>query len=207
MTLGEYLEKDCRRASGETWNEFHLMSLHLPKRDENTPYHSTAPNLTAISDALAIAESRLGRALTILEIGYNLGHSREMIEETHVASRIVSVDISPGSKELAEEAEHIPFVLGDTFNRNTWDEIRSHGPYDLALIDGDHSEAGVENDLRGCIEIGIRWFLMDDIHPHWGPGVLPAIARHNLKIHAVLGSMALCELTDPTWKSVDEMTS
>lgn len=159
------------------------------------------PLRLAVSCALSITRRE---TIRILEIGYNLGHSSSVfIANTQVTS-VASMDNSPVAWEAhcRNPLPSLTFIRGDSADDAVWDQVRSLGQFDMAFIDGDHSVAGVANDVRRCLDLKIPLLLFDDIIPHWGPGVWPAIVANNLHVHAIFGNMALCE-SKVGWVKVD----
>lgn len=204
MTIEQYLQRDCKFYQRLDAEEFAKITANCPKRTDGQPYHSTPPNLGMMRMAFHAARMVIGR-LRVLEIGYNLGHSRAILESFPFVGKIVSVDISTHAANayFQQYSDQSEFILGDTKSPETWDSIQASGTFNLALIDGDHSVEGVSNDVRHCIAIGIRHFVFDDLLPHWGPGTLPAIQQFDLHVHGIFGNMAFCQTKDTGW-TVDE---
>lgn len=115
----------------------------------------------------------------ILEIGFNRGYSSAMWLGLSNA-QVVSVDTDHGKE--AREAEslletrfpgRLSLIVSDS--KDVRDKLSGH--FDLAFIDGDHSEEGALADLQLVKLLGIRWVVMDDWLSRFGPGVQAAASR------------------------------
>ena len=117
---------------------------------------------------------------SILEIGFNIGHSASMWLEFDAdkKSTLTSVDI--GIHKDTEKAaaavknlhkDRFSFILSDSkkVKRQLKDKL-----FDLAFIDGDHSDIGVNSDIRLCIDLQIPLLLFDD---YWTEGNTNAIRK------------------------------
>ena len=105
---------------------------------------------------------------SILEIGFNIGHSASMWLEFDAdkKSTLTSVDI--GIHKDTEKAaaavknlhkDRFSFILSDS--KNVKKQLKGQ-IFDLAFIDGDHSRTGVASDIRLCIDLQIPLLLFDD---------------------------------------------
>jgi len=105
---------------------------------------------------------------SILEIGFNIGYSASMWLEFDAdkKSTLTSVDI--GIHKDTEKAaaavknlhkDRFSFILSDSkkVKAQLKDKL-----FDIAFIDGDHSDTGVDSDIRLCIELQIPYLLFDD---------------------------------------------
>ena len=105
---------------------------------------------------------------SILEIGFNIGYSASMFLEfdPDQKSTLTSVDIGmhPATVNAAEAVKNLhkdrfSFILSDS--KNVKNQLVGQ-LFDLAFIDGDHSDLGVASDIRLCIELQIPFLLFDD---------------------------------------------
>jgi len=106
-----------------------------------------------------------------LEIGSKFGGSlwrvaQEMLPE----SRIVTVDLPGGTKawkeseaslkrcseELRKAGHRVYNLWGNSQDKKIIEKVRSLGPYDLILIDGDHRMPGVTADWKNYSGMGKR---------------------------------------------------
>lgn len=187
---------------------FSRLAGWLPRRPESglsvdgsiIPFHSGPHVVRQLWMAIRIAQP-----LSVLEIGFNLGHSALLFLEMGVRC-VRSIDIST-RPETAEAASVLSERYGsDRFSLWTGDSkgmldsiVKTRERFDLVFIDGAHDIDSVSADVVLGKSLKIQHFLFDDWHPHWGPGVIPAIQHHNLKVDAVLGSMVLCSDTGARW--------
>lgn len=196
------------RVSEDDEAEFNRLVRDLPVRPESglssdgsvIPFHSGPHILQQIRMAVQIVQPR-----SVLEIGFNMGHSAMLFLEMGV-HRVRSIDIS--LRPETEAAENIMllrwgcdrFFLWTEDSKNMLLPIKTIGAkFDMIFIDGAHDIESVDQDVQLGKALKIPHFLFDDWHPHWGPGVIPAIINHNLKVDAVIGSMVLCSDTAVRW--------
>jgi len=97
-----------------------------------------------------------------LEIGSKMGGSLwRMANSLPVGSRVVSVDLPHGDRSFKESAPHLkacidhlrmrgydPYLfLTDSTDEDTVEAVRELGPFDLCLIDANHTEPYVRKDF------------------------------------------------------------
>lgn len=99
--------------------------------------------------------------ISYLEIGARSGDTFwEIVRSMPIGSRAVAVDL-PGStwgytgsdvalisciEDLRALGYDVQLILGDSHDPKVADQVKALGPFDAALIDGDHSLAGVTQD-------------------------------------------------------------
>ena len=105
---------------------------------------------------------------SILEIGFNIGYSASMWLEfdPDKKSTLTSVDIGIHA-DTVNAAEAVKNLHGDRFSfilsnsKKVKNQLQGQ-LFDLAFIDGDHSDVGVASDIRLCIDLQIPLLLFDD---------------------------------------------
>lgn len=132
----------------------------------------------------------------ILEIGFNLGHGAAALLAVFPESEVVSVDIRDSS-ELKANAETLSkrypgrhsLIIGDSKKFT----VKDPGFFQASFIDGAHDLASIVTDIETCRRLGVKHFLLDDVHPKHGD-TLEAIRKTGLKLYAIVGSnIAICE--------------
>lgn len=161
---------------------------------EGLPFSCRAHNIPFFKYVINLLKPK-----SIFEIGFNLGHSASMW--LHLSeSRLLSIDVSDKPETLYSSE-----VLKSKFkNRFTFIRTDSYvayplleklaGEFDLCFIDGGHLEPDVMNDIQLCKDLNIQWMAFDDWLPEYGPGVQPAIAKHNLDVVCIIGNNALTKV-------------
>lgn len=194
MIITPQYEDMIRRHDPVDGIRFSLWTKHLPKRDDETPFHCGAHSLRAMELAYRIC----GKPKTVLEIGFCLGHSASVWLELG-AQHVTSVEISERSQTLEARAimerkwgERFRFVSPNDFKF-------TNGAFDMAFIDGGHDFADVANDIRNVLSLKIPRLVFDDIGDKWGPGVEPAIHHHSVIIDAIVGNLAVCRPPQAKW--------
>lgn len=176
-----FLRPSSDDALFEKWTGF------LPARTEDLPYTAQAHCIRHMRAALALTKAK-----TILEIGFNLGHSAAIwlgLGAKHVTS--VETSMHP---TILDAADRMKKKHGDNVTLGWGDrtvlaaDLRS---VDLIFIDGAHDQASVAADIALGRAVTAKWFLFDDFNPHWGPGVAPAIEASGLVPVALFGNMML----------------
>lgn len=174
------------------------ITCHLPKWGNGTTMHCSNVSIQCFR-----MMARVCRPVSILEIGFNLGHSCEIMFYLCSPNRIISVDINTAPDLLkardlvaARHPGSFELITGDSKDPGTRAMIASANsrgvPFDLVYIDGDHSVEGVNADVELALSLGPRFIFFDDLMDEWGPGTIPAIDRHGLKVIAAQGNMCVC---------------
>lgn len=121
-----------------------------------------------LADTLQIAQPS-----SILEIGYFCGGSAAMwlhLSDARLISVDPMVDLDNPAAEFCGSIESVgklKSAFPDRFSFIQKDsklvrpDLAGH-KFDLAFIDGDHSEAGARNDFQLAIDLDIPWILVDD---------------------------------------------
>jgi len=109
---------------------------------------------------------------SILEIGFNIGYSASMFLEFDPdrKSKVTSVDIGIHAATV-NAAKAVKNLHGDRFSFILSDSKKVKKQlkgqlFDLAFIDGDHTDPGVASDIRLCIDLQIPFLLFDDYWTH-----------------------------------------
>lgn len=136
---------------------------------------------------------------SVVEIGFNLGHSACMMLEIMDDLSVLSIDIN--DHEVIRQAAGIvsskypgrfSLLIGDSRSPKVQANVAVRIKPDLVFIDGDHSAQGVENDILFALGLGAKAIAFDDVLPHFCPGAADMIHKYRLKILAATGNMALC---------------
>ncbi len=118
-------------------------------------------------------------AKTAIEIGFNAGHSADIILSANPEIKLTSFDI--GDHEYIKHAKrYIDFlhptrhnlVIGDSaITIPKFIESNACADFDLLFIDGDHSYEGALRDLKNCLQMAHdkSIIIMDDTiyKPEW----------------------------------------
>jgi len=198
-------EQELMYASNEDIAFFHKCTAGLPgvegfsgtgfdAKGERIPWGVGPHSVRCFREIVDIVKPK-----SILEIGFNLGYSASIWLNLTDAT-LVSVDISDKA-ETMRAAE----LLFEQFNTRIHVVIKDsaqvfpdvcYRKYDLAFIDGGHLEHHVMADIKLALDLKIKWFAFDDILSQFGPGVLPAIAKHpQLEEVKTMGNIALYKNT------------
>lgn len=178
-------------ATEEERQWFDQVTAGLPVRDESEPYHCLAHTVRNFRRVHEWA-----KPVTVLEIGFNLGHSAAIWlglgASVWSIEKRCSMRIARALDILSNRfgSSRISLVIGDSAKVELpagWPRI-----YDLIFVDGGHELEDVRADIALGREMGVKHFLFDDWQPQFGPGVQPAIAEAKLLPLAVLGNMAYC---------------
>lgn len=180
----EWYENQLRISSEMDEQAWNKMTRLLPSRKNTTPYHSGSHSLKYFRTLKELGF--IGGDM--YEIGFCLGHSATAFLEMG-ATCVWSNDISDREETLLA-ASIMKEAWGARFEFNK----TPHVPIHSAFIDGGHDFDDVDNDIAKCKSLGVTRFIFDDFFPKWGPGVQPAIRKHNLSIKAIVGGMAACTL-------------
>lgn len=170
---------------------FREWTATLPKRPDDMPYHCGPDAVNKFRIAL-----KLTGAKSVIEIGFNLGHSAMLWLGLGVKT-LVSIETSTHPL-IFEAAKTVRITAGELgrfvlLNRQqpNWVDLMGEGA-DLIFIDGAHDLESVSADIELGRRIECPFFLFDDFDRHHGPGVQDAIARHELMLLALFPNMALC---------------
>jgi hypothetical protein len=106
----------------------------------------------------------------MLEIGFNIGYSASMWLEFDPDNKLhlTSVDIGkhsdtqPAARAVKNlHGDRFEFILSDS--KIVYPQLKGQY-FDLAFIDGDHSDIGVFNDIELCLKLKIPFLVFDDYH-------------------------------------------
>ncbi len=165
-----------------------LSGTGFDSRGVQIPYGTGPHNLAGYREIVAMLKPK-----SIFEIGFNLGYSAAAWLELTEAS-ILTIDISDKEETLIS-ARVMKERYGDRFEFRVEDSTKfklERGKYDMAFIDGSHLEYEVTCDLRGCLDAGIKWIVMDDWLHQFGPGVQVSVAKFpSLELVKIWGNTAL----------------
>jgi len=134
---------------------------------------------------------RISQPVVSLEIGTASGGSLRHIREH--SRKTYSIDIDPKVREKLEpRMPDVRFLTGDSAGliREVLSECRRmNSPLNFALVDGDHTYAGVKADLAAILEYeppAPLWILMhDSSNPECRRGIAEADWAGNKHVHAV----------------------
>jgi hypothetical protein len=185
------------RSTKADWDAFVRWTDFLPRRAESEPYHSGPHSLQRFR-----AVYELVRPKTVLEIGFNLGHSTVIWLELGVR-HVTALEPNPRlstcmardyvtSRYGGVESEGGRFGMTHESSRTT----KIKGPFDLMFVDGSHEREWVESDIALGKALRVPYFLMDDYDSHHGPGVVDAVQAAGLIPVALFGTMLLCRPPD-----------
>jgi predicted O-methyltransferase YrrM len=155
------------------------------------PYGLMAHSVKNLRKAVEVFQPK-----SILEIGFNIGRSASMWLNLSDAT-LVSVDIGtqPETLQAAKALEkQFPkrFCFLNCDSRLVYDQLKDT-KFDMIFIDGDHTENGVDIDIKLGLKLGIKNFVFDDWMVEYGPGTQPAIAKNKelTVTHVCGGNIAL----------------
>lgn len=129
------------------------------------------------------------RPSTLLEIGFNLGHSAAFLGP--FVHRMTSVDIREDEHVKNAVSAIWEFLIDFSFVLGPSQKVVPglNQQFDAAFIDGGHEYNDVVGDLKACIGLGIVHFLMDDWLSIYG-GVAAACKDLGLRVVWTCGNMA-----------------
>jgi SAM-dependent methyltransferase len=166
-----------------------FLGTGLDKYGQPIPFGTGPHSLKAFRGALDYVQPK-----SILEIGFNLGYSSAVFLKVSRA-KVVSVDISDKAETLFAAMklnqrfkDRLIFILGDS--AKIFDEVKQY-KFDMMFIDGGHLEHHVTADLQLGMDLGIKYFLMDDWLPQFGPGVQVSVSKFNLEMIENWGNIVL----------------
>jgi hypothetical protein len=149
---------------------------NLDRRGVPIPYYSGPHIIRHFRTVLDIVKPK-----RVFEIGLCVGASASFV--LHLSDAYVfSVDVSDRD-ETVNAGLTLKDVFPDRFDFEIVDSgtilerMKTHDPYDMIYIDGDHEEAGVTKDIQMAIDLNIPYIFFDDIMPNYGPGVAISIAK------------------------------
>jgi hypothetical protein len=108
----------------------------------------------------------VGKPITFVEVGVLNGGSLFMWRKYFgAAARIIGIDLNPVAKQWIDHGFEI--VIGDQSDPKFWDEFfRSHGPVDILLDDGGHTNdqqiTAVVEAIRNVRDGGL--VVVEDVH-------------------------------------------
>ena len=133
--------------------------------------------------AVLKAMLKISGAKTILEIGFNYGHSAFTFLSLDSELTYHSVDIGQYEHTL-HNADQLKGLFGDRFEFTACDskdllpDLVSK--YDMVFVDGDHTAHGMSSDLNLCNEGGAPFILLDDYVRCIGEELPRQLADHYL---------------------------
>jgi predicted O-methyltransferase YrrM len=99
-----------------------------------------------------VAIYRKRKPKRVLEIGCWDGGTLKVRLEEAAPKTVVAVDLNHRNSDAYEdwrkELTVLHVVKGSSQDEGIVDEMREHGPYDWAFIDGDHGPSGVRSDYE-----------------------------------------------------------
>jgi hypothetical protein len=157
---------------------------HLPMTDDIFEFFEQIGDYTQVNN--------------ILEFGFNFGFSASMQMTVFPNAKLVSYDpkiwrfrnavydkkhVMPISKKLS--APDLAYTL--YYGRFKWHKEKSsnarnkypRGHFDYAFIDGSHTEIDAHRDIKHCIEMRIKYLVIDNLNE---PGVDVAVSRFGTRL-------------------------
>ena len=179
-----YLEHDLLPRLGLNDELLHEFPESLHSHTGEGLRHWQYPN--QFSKYLAELSGR--RIETYLEIGVRHGGTFvitvEYLSRFHPVREAIAVDLqrAPALLQYAQERPAVSVIEADSQTEEFRAFVRDHAPFDLALIDGDHSEEGCRRDFETVADHA-RVIVFHDIVSHPVPGV-GAVWRQVRSSHA-----------------------
>lgn len=194
MTPTPYYYNTLYRCPKDAWDYFKRVTDFLPRRTDE-PYHSGPPGVLRYRMVYDLIHPR-----SVVEIGFNLGHSAVMWLALGVAV-VHSVEVQWSQKRqdaVTAIKTRFPgrFFIHWTHSRKLIEmgEISALGDRPaLVFIDGSHEAHWVKSDILLALALETPYILLDDYDSHHGTGVVEAVESAGLIPLAIFGTMALCQ--------------
>lgn len=110
-------------------------------------------------------------AKSMLEIGFNIGHSAAAwlhtpVETLHIVDIGRHQDTRPALEATHNHfsSKEIDWLIADSADESTWEWATFS--VDLGFVDGAHDKVHVENDIRLCQQTQAKWIVIDDMTPN-----------------------------------------
>jgi SAM-dependent methyltransferase len=155
---------------------------------------------------------KLGRVNSILEVGSREGDAlREMAQHVAPGAKICSIDIGEPHPEWKNGANTIialqktiadlraqgfdaEVLIADSHLRSSMQWAKERGPFDVVIIDGDHSVEGVRQDYRLYGPLGHTIVFHDISAGQYGAGKVfrelqedGAVTEENVAVPGLMG--------------------
>lgn len=171
-------------------------------KGERIPWGSGPHNVKAYREIFEIVKPK-----AIFEIGFNMGYATAVFlalgdcqvssidisdkKETMVAAGMLYDQYPARFQFRCVDSKHALLVI-DTYPILPLFDTG----FDMIFIDGNHLEEYVTNDIDLGMKLGIKWFVLDDWQPNFGPGVQISAAKFPLEIVKVFGNTALLKVKE-----------
>lgn len=173
--------------------QFLSRNISLPKSAEEIKSRFTH-DMWIMTDAERSALSTLLSNLRpecALEIGTYKAGSLGILSK--YSNRVYTIDIDPSfQSEYAEMFPNVDFIVGNSQDvlPGLLETIQRNGePLSFVLIDGNHSEAGVRNDIESILKFSpsqpLFIIMHDSFNPECRKGILTANWRSNPYVHTL----------------------
>jgi Methyltransferase domain len=169
----EFLARELLPAMGLNGTSPHLFPEELEPHLGRGTHHFQLP----VQFGPYLAEVAKRDVRSYLEIGVEHGGTFaitvELLRRFQPVRTAIAIDLGPIPRLLAgyrRRRPEVEFVAVDSGSARFRELVRSRGPFDLVLIDGDHSEEGCRRDFE-AVRDHARMIAFHDIEePHY-PGV------------------------------------
>lgn len=191
MTTMQWQDNQARLAS-KLDQDLHLaIKADLPADDLSACPGTGAHNFPAMRAFLEDS-----KAINLLEIGFNQGHSTMLWARAGTfLKNIVSVDIVSRPSHLkavfascSSRGIKFRFIHGQSGGIDKGDVGEE---FTAAFVDGDHTYEGIMSDIAACRRVGVMDILFDDWLPQYGD-TQAAVQDSGLRVVWVMGNMAYC---------------